>query len=248
METPPNATAATPGNRNRKAFGIPMSLPWAEFISFWSNWLLIAALIIGVVATYGIVVSGNVKESAANKEIARLSSEAEASRAAIADANARALEAQLALEKFKAPRTITPFDIEKSIAELTNLTGNSADIFILAEGPEPTALGISILNILLASKWEASSWTWSAGGAATGVLISLKPESNWKRDRIEKKIHSDIAKASDALINTLNRANVSSGKFIWPGNWDHFAGMLNGPPFSAETSAPIRIIIGTKPQ
>jgi outer membrane murein-binding lipoprotein Lpp len=83
-------------------------------ISFWANWILIGALIVGVVATYGIVVSANVKESAANSKIAelnkettKLSADAEASRAAIADANARAVEAQLALEKFKSPRSMT---------------------------------------------------------------------------------------------------------------------------------------------
>jgi hypothetical protein len=79
METPPKTTPTTLGKRKRKAFGIPMSLPMAEFISFWSNWILIGALIIGAIATYGIVVSGNVKESAANAEIARLSASAEAS-------------------------------------------------------------------------------------------------------------------------------------------------------------------------
>ena len=91
-------------------------LPDMDFrpISFWANWILIGALIVGVVATYGIVVSANVKESAANSKIAelnkettKLSADAEASRAAIADANARAVEAQLALEKFKSPRSMT---------------------------------------------------------------------------------------------------------------------------------------------
>jgi hypothetical protein len=214
-----------------------MSLSWAEFISFWSNWILIGALVIGVVATYGIVVSGNVKESAANKEIARLSSEAEASRAAIADANARALEAQLALEKFKAPRSITPLAEKKAIDELTNLTGNSADIFILAEGPEPATLGKAILTILSAAQWKVDSWVWSGAGAATGVLVSPKLGSN-----------RDIDKASDALVEAFNVADILSTKFIWPGDWDHFAGILNGAPFSSDTSAPIRIIIGTKPQ
>ena len=41
-----------------------MSLPWAESISFWANLLLICALIVGVIATFGIIVSSNVKEAA----------------------------------------------------------------------------------------------------------------------------------------------------------------------------------------
>jgi hypothetical protein len=50
-----------------------------------------------------------------DKETARLSADADASQAAIADANARALEAQLALEKFKAPRLITPLAEKKQL-------------------------------------------------------------------------------------------------------------------------------------
>jgi hypothetical protein len=41
-----------------------------------------------------------------NKETARLSADAESSRATVAEANARAAEAQLALEKLKTPRTL----------------------------------------------------------------------------------------------------------------------------------------------
>ena len=41
-----------------------MSLPWAEFLSYWGNWCLAAALIVGVLVTFAVVVSGNVKEAA----------------------------------------------------------------------------------------------------------------------------------------------------------------------------------------
>ena len=131
-----------------------MSLPWAEFISVWSNWMLIGALIIGVVATYGIVVSGNVKESAANTEIARLSSEAEASRAAIADANARALEAQAQLAQFKAPRTVTEAQALRFIEEATKYSGTQADIWIIGDTPEPTGIAQIILKLLETSLME----------------------------------------------------------------------------------------------
>jgi hypothetical protein len=88
-----------------------------------------------------------------------------------------------------------------------------------------------------AAQWKVASWTWSGAGAATGVLVSPKPGSD-----------PDIDKASDVLVGMLNTADIASAKFTWPGDWDHFAGMLNGPPFSGATAAPIRIIIGTKPQ
>lgn len=237
METPPKATAATPGNRNRKAFGISMSLPWAEFISFWSNWILIGALVIGVVATYGIVVSGNVKEAAANKEIARLSSEAEASRAAIADANARALEAQAQLAQFKAPRTMTEAQARHFIEDASKYSGTQADIWIIGDTPEPIGIGQIIFRFLEISGWKTASWNWTGGGAVMGIAVVVKEASS-----------SDIDQAANFLVNSLNAVGIASARPNWGGDWEKFPGMLNGPPFTGNKAAAIRIIIGTKPQ
>lgn len=67
-----------------------VSLAWAEFVSFWANWLLVGALVVGVVATYGIVVSGHSKEKhwesdrvASRERIALLESEAAAAKLAL---------------------------------------------------------------------------------------------------------------------------------------------------------------------
>src|ERR1700730_3960101 len=198
MEPPPKATTATPGNRNRKAFGISMSLSWAEFISFWSNWILIGALVIGVVATYGIVVSGNVKESAANKEIARLSSEAEASRAAIADANARALEAQAQLAQFKAPRTMTEAQARHFIEEASKYSGTQVDIWIIGDTPESTGIGQIILKLLETSGWETASWRWAGGGAVTGIAVTVKDASG-----------ADIDHAANFLVDSFNAVGIA---------------------------------------
>jgi len=95
-----------------------ISLPWAEFISFWANWILVGALVVGVIATYGIVVSGNVKEAAlkgelaaAGKDAADAIKQAAATNARAADIekqaaelNARTVEAQSALERERIER------------------------------------------------------------------------------------------------------------------------------------------------
>jgi len=171
METPPKATAATPGKRNRKAFGISMSLPWAEFISFWSNWILIGALVIGLVATYGIVVSGNVKEAAANKEIARLSSEAEASRAAVADANARALEAGQKAEEEKLERV----KIEQEMLKQLRPRGFTKEQF---DGFVSSVKGnIKELTVYTLTEDEASQF----GYAIMDALQKADVKVNWMR-------------------------------------------------------------------
>ena len=67
-----------------------MSLAWAEWLSFWSNWTLIGALVVGVLATYGIVASANVKETALKLELAEAGKTAETAKrdAAIATESA----------------------------------------------------------------------------------------------------------------------------------------------------------------
>lgn len=44
----------------------PMS---ADDVSWWANWILVGALLVGVAATYAIVVSGNIKEANLKREL-----------------------------------------------------------------------------------------------------------------------------------------------------------------------------------
>ena len=76
-----------------------MSLPSAEFISFWANWLLVGALVVGVIATWGIVVSGDVKETALKRDLGEAVARA-------SEANAKALQAQLELAKYRVGRSL----------------------------------------------------------------------------------------------------------------------------------------------
>jgi hypothetical protein len=80
-------------------------------------------------------------------------------------------------------------------------------------------------------------WHWSGVGAATGIVVLYKPGEQ-----------GQVGAACDALVGALNSVHLDAGKQEWPGDCDHFGGMLNGPNPPAPTAAPIRIVIGTKPQ
>ena len=41
----------------------------ADDVSWWANWILVGALMVGVAATYAIVVSGNIKEANLKREL-----------------------------------------------------------------------------------------------------------------------------------------------------------------------------------
>ena len=230
-----------------------MTLPVAESVFFWANWALVLALGLGVIATYLIVVSGNAKEAftkveaskaatretQANERIAQLgkdaahlSADAQASKAEIAKANARALEAQLALERFKALRAIAIAAMADLMRVLKPFAGQKTAIFAV-EGVEPTNLAGDVSHALTLAGWNAPTWRWSANIAATGVLISAKSGAA-----------SEEGKAAAALADALLSAGVGARVILWPGEWKDF-GMLNGPPF--DVGIPIRVIVGAKP-
>lgn len=62
----------------------------ADDVYYYANWTLVAALVLGVISTYAIVASGNIRDSALRREVA--------------NANARAAEAELVLAKFRTAR------------------------------------------------------------------------------------------------------------------------------------------------
>jgi hypothetical protein len=183
------------------------------------------------------VANANERIAELNRDTARLAADAESSRAAIAGANARALEAQAELARFKAPRSISETDKPRLISALLPFPGTKVAIYVLGEGPEPNSLAASINDMLIQAHWEALSWNWSGAGAATGIVVLFKPGNE-----------AEVESACNALVGAFNSVHIDSVKQPWPGDWDQFGGMLNGPNPPSPTMAPIRIVIGTKPQ
>src|ERR1700691_3056095 len=171
---------ATAGSGNRGARRMPWpSLEVASRIADIANFLFIGSLVVGVISTVAIVWMATVKEShwdiarqqsaeriaALNRETARLSAETEASRAAIAEANARALEAKAELERFRAPRTILPAqraEIVSLMSKWATLPANglsqSAAVFVVDSSFEAASLADQIADILGANgaKWDVN--------------------------------------------------------------------------------------------
>ena len=189
----------------------------------------LAAVIVGV-STYVVIRLQKAEAQTAAAEFDRYKLATEKS---ISEANARAAEAQLALEQFKAPRSIPASDVPRLITLLSEFSGTNAAIYILGEGPEPSSLGAAIKALLTQSRWSVKSWTWSGGGAAAGVLVFFKPGSG-----------ADILNPCNALVAGLLSVHIAAGTQPWPGpDWDHFGGMLNGPNPPSPTAAPIKSLL-----
>jgi len=95
----------------------------AESVHIWANGLLIISLIVGVVATYAIVVSGNIKEKKFKAELSQANGRAAEANQKAAELNERAASlekeaatARLELEKLKkkqAPWTLSKNQISR---------------------------------------------------------------------------------------------------------------------------------------
>jgi hypothetical protein len=118
----------------------------ADDVFSWANGLLIFSLILGVLSTYAIVTSGKIKEKSQAREIA-------ASNERAAEANARALEATLALENFKSPRILTNDAQHKITAKIDAFAGTQFDV-AATQDREAINLITNIEDSLNAAGWN----------------------------------------------------------------------------------------------
>jgi hypothetical protein len=203
-----------------------MSLSTATLVGTAANWILLACLLGGVLSTFVIVKATDVKEehwdnarrqsqeriAELTKETTRLSTEGDEARAAIAGANARALEAQVALEKFKAPRVLSAEQQAKIGEKLASFAGMTYDVGIVPKGDlEPLYLSRTIHAALTLAGWKQIAWTESgdvyseAGIPAIGlttvsnVIVDVHPD-RWAK----------FGEAATALANSLAAEGIDA--------------------------------------
>jgi hypothetical protein len=155
------------------------------------------------------------------KDAARLSKEGDDAKAAIAEANARAVEAQLALEKFKAPRVISPEQQSKIAANLGRFTGTHFDLALNPGDPEAAYFVRQLAETL-----EAASWTWVEFNHPNGPFMTVaqypdKPNMGYLvRMGVSVEVHSDHAaefsEAAKALADTLNAEGFPTSIGVQP--------------------------------
>jgi len=103
--------------------------------TYWLHWLTVLKYVGGALVVIGVAAEllgdwfsdplQKKVDDARTAEIARLATEAETARAAIADANARALEAKVALEKLKAPRSLTDEQVTRIREKMLPFAGQA---------------------------------------------------------------------------------------------------------------------------
>jgi hypothetical protein len=150
-----------------------------------------------------------------NRETARLAADGDASRQKIAEANARALEAQLALEKFKAPRDLNPAQQAQITYAVLPFKGTRFDMAVIPSDPEAIVLVGKIAGPLRAAGWEWIEFN-HPGGPFMNVYTwpDLPNVGQFSDVGISIKLNSDHAaefqKAADELSKALRAAGFDT--------------------------------------
>lgn len=131
----------------------------ADDIFTWANWILVGALVVGVLATYAIVVSGNTRDAALKRELAAQS--------------ARTAEAELALAKLKAPRLLNEEQMQSLATRMKEFPGQSVSVGAIPFTFEGASLADQIFRALEAAGVNVSFNQGAAQvqvGAANGIV------------------------------------------------------------------------------
>lgn len=178
----------------------------------WLSWINVAKIVgaffvaIGVVMEFGgdfvarplerkVEEARQLELTRLRNDTARLSGEAETARAAIAEANARALEAQVALEKFRAPRSLSDTQLATLAEKLKAYENQEFDVTTFWDLKEPLSFTNSIYQALTLAGWkymQPQSRAFLLGGMS-GIQVWVHPDA----DRRTKD-------AAAALVAALN--------------------------------------------
>lgn len=157
------------------------SLERAAWIFNSASFVLVGSLVIGVAAIVVVVWMGIVKQhhwdllrEAASERVATielraagLERQAEGLRKDTADANARAAEAQLALENYRASRKLDTAHAARFISAVSSFAGAPYDITV-TQDPEPHSFAAQVAALL-----EDAGWVWKDKNNTPGLSFNF---------------------------------------------------------------------------
>jgi hypothetical protein len=221
------------------------SLPWlsvearywlSSWITHWPYLHLMQIAHFFVVAGVAGELLAHRKQSNSSDDLTRIQErESDALKLQVAAANERAATAQLSLEKFKAPRTLTVEQYLNLRSAIESIGIHAVDFFIVGSSIEIYNFARTIERAFMEAKWEMRDWSTGPGLHCTGVVITTAtgafPDAKYVAMLIGKYL-ADIG--------------VDSGTGPEFGN--ELPGVIVGPTWDKTKIAPIRIWIGEKPQ
>ena len=210
-----------------------MSLELAEWVSWAANWTLLLALLCGLSATYAIVVSGNIKETALKRDLASATQ-------AAAEANLKAeterLE-RLKLEAKLAPRSIEANDLVALGTKLKSAKDAEIDIVSYEyAGGDVVFLTLEIEDVFKIAQAKTLVFSpFPGSGWAKGIVVCLVENSPPEREAL----------ANDIISGFLT-IGIAAGRGPSFKEADPIAGAYSAPN-GAVPRQKIRVLVGSKP-
>jgi hypothetical protein len=212
-------TTPSPGNGNQGVKGMPWpSLETASRVSDIANFIFVASLVAGVMSTVGIVWMANVKEAhwdalrkESDREIAQLNKETAIARSQIAEADAKAAEAnekaeterlaRVKIEQRLADRALTDEQLSQISNKIKKFSGQEYGITTYWDLKECMAISNRIAVGLERGGWryvKPTQATFMLGGTE-GVQVWVHPDAD-----------DSVKKAAVALVTALNDEDMDA--------------------------------------
>lgn len=200
----------------------------ADTLFNWSNLVLIIGAAMVLIGTIGAITMSSVREYFADLRLSdneratkNAIAESDVAKASAATANARALEARLELEKYKAGRTLTA-EQQKSIeSALRAFSGTAFDAAVGPMGdPEPIVFLRILEPVLVNAGWKPMRW--SGGGieyteagmpaigitSVTNIIIDVSPAAWHKLGLAANALAAALAASGvDAIASNTSPIN-----------------------------------------
>lgn len=156
----------TNGNEIKRDKRIRMSPETAELVSSVANWVLIASLVCGVVATYGIVISGNIKDANFKEKLKIADEHIEVLKNETEDLRHK----NLLLEKQMQPRRLSGAETSKIVKSLSSNPPQAVFVASKSLNSEATDFSEDISAALKSAGWAIfTTHTWVGNGAGITV-------------------------------------------------------------------------------
>ena len=175
------------------------SLAFWESVFFWATGLAALAGAVSVMSAFVAGIVGYQVADVVQKEnevkIADSNARAESAKLSSAEANARAAEANLALEKFKAPRFLSTQEIQLIVSRVSKFAGQEYEVTPYWDSKESLDFSNQLHESLTTAGWKYlphGSGSMLFAGTA-GVQVWVHPNAD-----------ISVKNAADSLVSTLN--------------------------------------------
>lgn len=176
----------------------------ADSVNSWANGLLVASLLFGVIATYAIVVSGNVKEKGFKRELSKANADAEKAKADAANASSKAADANLRAQVIEHDNITLRNDLEKTIIEADTEKQKLAKTQIeVADARRKQAEAEKSLEDLR-TKLRARSIT----AGQREILVQRFRQLNGARIKVVKIGEKEASEYADQIISAIKDAGI----------------------------------------